>query len=139
MRAKQFLKRIKEIDTAIKIKNEELERLAEKAISICSFSDGEKVQSSKLTADRMANDVAKYIDLRTEIAFDTISLAKERQAILETVSRLPSSEHEVLYMRYARYINFDEIAEELERSRRWVIDKHSKGLKDLQKILDEVE
>lgn len=136
MKAKDFVRRIKEIDTLMRIKNEELLRLREKAGGVGGYMDGERVQSTITISDKMADEVVRYIDMRDEMVAENFNLAKERHMIINTIGELEPVEYEVLYSKYAKGESFDEIADRYEKSYRWAVAKHGTALKNLQKVID---
>lgn len=136
MKAKDFVRRIKEIDTTMRIKNEELLRLREKAGGVGGYMDGERVQSTRTISDKMADEVVRYIDLRDEMVAENFKLAKERHMIVNTLGELEPVEYDVLYSKYASGATFDDIADRYGKSYRWAVAKHGAALKNLQKIID---
>ena len=137
MRAKDYLMRIEEIDTAVRIKNDELLRYQEKASGIGNYPEGERVLSSRNVPDRMAEVIAKYAEIKDELIKQTLELAKERQGIIDTISRLQPIDYEILYSKYAKGESFYVIGANMGKSYRWVVGKHGTALIHLQKLLDQ--
>lgn len=137
MRAKDYLKRLEEIDTEIRIKNDELIRFQEEAGTPKGYNEAERVRSSRTINDKMAEVIARYAEIKDKLIRENLDLAKERQSILDTLSQLSTTDHEILYSKYAKYESFYEIGSRMEKSYRWVIGKHGMALKHLQDLLDE--
>ena len=136
MRAKDYLKRLEEIDTEIRIKNDELIRFQEEAGTPKGYSEAERVRSSRTINDKMAEVIARYAEIKDKLIRENLDLAKERQSILDTLSQLSTTDHEILYSKYAKYESFYEIGSRMEKSYRWVIGKHGMALKHLQDLLN---
>ena len=131
MQAEKYLKRIKQIDILIANKLEEHKRLVGVAEGLGGFSVGDKVQTSK-NLQQIPNAIARYADIEREID----ELNRERQAIINTIEKLPAAEYEVIYRLYVQDNSIKEIAYQKGKSYAWVKYIKSNGLKLLQDILD---
>lgn len=137
MKAKTYLKRLKYIETALRLNREELQRLKERTLAIGgTSSDGERVKSSNVIEDRFAQCVAEYVDLAADIISKEVELEKERKAIINNMSKLDQEEYEILYKIYVAGKSLQETADEMDRSYSFVTSKHGTALAHLQKILN---
>lgn len=131
MRAEQYLDNVKKIDAMIKNKLRDYERWVEVADGLGGASLGERVQTSR-NLHRGADAIGNYIDIDSEIR----ELKQERQAIIQTIERLPSVEYEVIYKLYVEDYSMKEIAYVKKKSYDWVKSKKRHGLMLIQSWLD---
>jgi DNA-directed RNA polymerase specialized sigma24 family protein len=132
MTAETYLDQIKKIDFMIKNKLQEYQRWVEAAEDIGGAAIGERVQSSR-NLHRGADAIGKYIDIEQEIE----ALKRQRQHIIETIEKLPSTEYDLIHKMYVQDYTMKELAYHFGKSYAWVKCKKSNGLKLLQDILDE--
>lgn len=138
MQATDYLKQLKEIDFLIRLKQDEYQRWKMAALNTTSYSDGERVQASS-SQQRMADAIARYIDLERETAQAIAEQMHKQKEILETLMLLSVDEYAVLHMRYYQRMKFEDIAAQMFRSLSWVKKTKQKALRNLQAILDERE
>lgn len=131
MTAEQYLRQIETIDTTIAIKRKEYARLVASANSMGGFCAGERVQATR-NLQRGADTIAEYIDVEIEIK----ALVAKKNAILDTLQRLPSKEYRLLYRVYVEGAMIKELPSEFKKSYSWVQMKKRKALEHLQNILD---
>lgn len=134
MNAKEYLEQIASLDT--RIKNKQIEKLQweEIASGMTSNIDSERVTSSGAKS-KMEEAVLKAVGIEEDI----FKLIEERRSIINTIGRLKSNhEYNVVHMKYVRHMEFWEIAEACHKSESWVFSIHREGLRNVQKILDEV-
>lgn len=131
MKAITYLERIKKIDSMIRNKLRDYDRWVGVAEGLGGASDGERVQSSR-NLHRGADAIGNYIDIEAEIR----SLRRERQEIIETIERLPSTEYDLVYRLYVQDYTMKEIAYQLGKSYEWVKLKKRRALQLVQALLD---
>lgn len=131
MKAITYLERIKKIDSMIRNKLRDYDRWVGVAEGLGGASDGERVQSSR-NLHRGADAIGNYIDIEAEIR----SLRRERQEIIETIERLPSTEYDLVYRLYVQDYTMKEIAYQLGKSYEWVKLKKRRSLQLVQALLD---
>lgn len=125
------LKQIKVLD---ELKNEkllEIERLEVLATKVNASSEGERVQSSG-GSDKVADNVIKIVDLKNEINDDIhalIDLKKECESWIKTID--DNIIKCILYKRYFSYKTWEQIADELHYSSRWIQKIHRKFMSSL--------
>ena len=132
MQAEKYLEQIETIDMDIAILRKEYARLFAKANSMGGFCAGERVQASR-NLQRGAENIGEYIDVEREIN----ALTAKKQAILDTIRRLPSKEYKILYRVYAEGAMLKVLPSEFKKSYSWVRWKKRKALEHLQILLDE--
>jgi DNA-directed RNA polymerase specialized sigma subunit len=138
MEAKEFLKRFKKFEILIENKTIELHQCKETATSITAKLGGERVQGSG-NPHRMADIIAKYIDLEKEIKRDIDNMMKAKKEILEVIESLSADQYDVLHKLYIQKMTFKEVAYERGKSESWATTLHGNALKVVQRILDEKE
>lgn len=137
MNAKSYLLRISRIDRALRRNAEELELLKANADCICgSFTEGERVKSSNVIGDRMAEAVAEYIDLQIDIIRESTELEKERRAIINNLKKLDAEECDLLYGVYVKGHTLHEMENLMFKSYSYITSKHGTALRHLQEIID---
>lgn len=138
MEAKEFLKRFKKYEILIENKTIELYQCKESATNITAKIGGERVQGSG-NQHRMADTVAKYIDLEKEIKEHIDNMISAKKEIIEIIESLNANQYDVLHKLYVQKLTFKEIAYECNKSESWATTTHGRALKAVQKILDERE
>lgn len=136
MTAKEYLNQIKKLDVLINIKKEELEELRAKAEggSIRYDGDGSKTTSRDVhKQERLYLDI---IELEEKINKKIVELANKKQEVLDTIDKLDShDEIKVLYLRYFKYLKWEEIAVSMNYSYMHVHRIHGKALENIQSLI----
>lgn len=138
MKAKDFLCQIKKLDKLIENKIIEVRQLKEIANNSTGSTEGERVKSTK-NPQRIAEAIAKYVDLEREINEDIDKLIDSRRKILGVIEQLNATEYDVLHKIYVQGITFQDVATTYDRSYGWATTVHGRALKHVQRILDEQE
>lgn len=136
--AKEYLLRYKKLDRLVENKSFELAKCKESCLSITAKLGGERVQSTG-NPHRMADTIAKYVDLEREIKDHIDNAMTAQREILEIIERLNDVEYDVLHKLYIQKMTFKEIAFECGKSESWATTVHGRALKSVQNILDERE
>lgn len=136
MKAKEFLMQIGKLDKIIENKEYEKQRWKDIATSVTNQIGSEKVQSSG-GKDKIANAVAKYIDIEHEIDAAIDRMIDVKRDVMKIIETLDVEEYDILHKRYIQGLDFYEIALLLDKSYSWVTSKHGTALKHLQQKIDE--
>lgn len=152
MKAQEYLRQIEKINSLIECTQAEIDFWKAMATKTTVNLDGERVQSSGVK-DSISEAVCKYVEKEKELDSYIDQLANTKREIIETIRQLPVNEYKVLHKKYigkvikipvsiddpveTKYLTWDEIADEMNKSRRWVTDVHGRALIKVQKILDE--
>lgn len=131
-KAKKYLEQYAKIDPMIVNKFYEAERWDALATSITAQMSGERVQSSG-NQQKMEDAILKSVDIRQEIK----GLIAKKKEIISTIESLPLAEYEILHKAYIQGKDFKTIAYETGNSYSWVTTVHGRGIKQVQRILDE--
>ena len=135
MKAKDYLRQIKKINSQIINKSAEVEFWRSVATGCTIAAEGEKVQSSG-SKDKVANAICNYIEMEQEINAAIKRLVKARQDIIGTIEQLPVAQYDVLHKIYVQDKTFYETATDLHKSYSWVTTVHGKALVSVQKIIN---
>lgn len=138
MTAKEYLLQVKKLDMMISNKLQEVEHWKCIATSTNASGDGERVQASG-SQQKMADAVARYMDIEREINAAIDELVDRRQEIITTIEQLPVTEYDILHKVYIQNIDFYDVADGYNKSYSWTTSVHGRALRNLQKILDERE
>ena len=87
----------------------------------------------------MADAVARYVDIESEINAEIDKLADVRREIVLTIEALPVDEYDMLYQVYVNCKELQDVATDMDKSYSWATTIHGRALAHLQKILDERE
>lgn len=135
MRAKDYLNQISKIDRLIENKIAEMEHWKAIATGTTAYSEGDRVQSTG-SMEKMADAVARYLDMEGEINADIDRLIDKKQEVISTIEQLEVDEYDILHKIYVQFKTFQEVAAEKGKSYSWVTSKHGRGLANLQRILE---
>lgn len=136
MTAKEYLLQVKKLDMMISNKLMEVEHWKSIATSTTTSGDGERVQASG-SQQKMADAVARYMDIERDINAAIDELVDRRQEIITTIERLPVIEYDILHKFYVQFRTLEDIAIEYGKSYRWITTMHGRALANVQKILNE--
>jgi len=138
MTAKEYMRQVEKLDKLIANKLIEIEQWRSVATGISSFSEGERVQSSR-KPQKMADATVEYITLQKENDNNIEKLYKKKKEIIGVIEQLPIAEYDLLHQRYIQQKSLYEIAEEKNISYAWATKLHGIALKHVQEIIDEEE
>ena len=137
MRAKEYLKQVRKLDTLIKNKLIEKQQWHDLALTITANMGGEKVQSSG-SQSKMADAVDVCVDMEGEILREVINLRNTKTKVIQTIERLDNATaYDVLHQRYVQYKSLQDIADDYKKDYSWATTVHVRALRYLQAILDE--
>lgn len=133
--SKKFLQQIKLYDSHINTKLEELQHLKEMVLRITPTLKDDVVSGGS-SQDKLADAVAKIVDLETEIGKDVDRYIEAKQDVSRTLEKLDDPDQlEVLHKRYVQYKTWEQIAYEMGISYRWVCTIHGRALQNIENIL----
>lgn len=132
MNAQEYLEELYFLYNKIRDDKREVERLKGEADKRTSSLSPDKVQSSGSNS-KMADKVCEWVVIEQQIADDEAKM----QEILNTLNMIKPFERTILYKKYKYDKSLDEVAREIKRSYSSVSKAHTRGLEQVQKILDE--
>ena len=139
MRAKEYLRQLKRLDTLIDLKNKELDdlQLRVKSIGSMNFSE-ERVQTSLSEDAPFVKLIEKIVDLQAEINAEINIFVDTKHRIISQIQALKNPNHiSLLYKRYVEYKNLVQISFEMNFSYDHIKHLHGCALEDFEhKILN---
>lgn len=136
-KAKEYLERIGKHDKAIEKKLDELTSLDSlvKRVTPVMNTTGASCGGNQ---DKLGDAIAKIVDLRKEVNRDVDILVDMKREAYHILRKLKNEEHyKVLEMRYLQYMSFEQIAVNINRSKRWAEKLHGRALQAFGKVLEE--
>lgn len=138
-RAKEYLEQIETWDTMIDEMLEELDLLKAKAYKITSTMQDVPAFGGG-TGDKVGNGATSLVALSDEIAEATdrfVDLKREAASLLRQIRK--AKYYKVLSMKYFRYMNFQDIAVEMNCSKRNAEKIHGRALQVFDRLLEAKE
>lgn len=133
--SKKYLQQIQLYDSHITTKLEELQHLKGMVLRITPTLKDDVVSGGG-TQDKLAEAVAKIVDLEAEINRDIDRYVNAKQEISATLDKLTNPDQlQVLHMRYVQYKTWEQIACDMNMTYRNVCYIHGKGLQAVNEIL----
>lgn len=135
MTAKDYLMQAKFLDMRINSKIQQVEALNDLATSASSVLTGMPRNPNKATS-KMADAVAKIVDLQAEINHDIDELVDLKKTIFYTIKAVPSPELQTLLeKRYLCFQSWEIIAVDMNYSMQHLFRLHDKALKEITAFL----
>lgn len=138
MNARNFLKQPKKLDKIIENKLAEKEQWKAIASGITAQMNGERVQSSG-SQQKMADAIGRYIDIEEEINAIIDKLIDTKKDVINVIEQLNVYEYDILHKVYVQDFTLQQVAYMYDKSIGWAKNIHKKGLRNVQRILDERE
>lgn len=115
------LKEIRKMEIMIENKKQELKKLNETMVAVNISNYEEKVQSTH-NNDRLSDLISDIVKLQDEINNDIDKLLKFRQKCMRMIDSINNPMIvAIAYKRYFEFKKFEEIADEMNISVRWVL------------------
>ena len=132
MTAKEYLSQARYLDARINSKIKQVDRLNDLATSATSVLTGMPHNPSG-SISRMADTIAKIIDLQDEINHDIDTLVDLKSEIAEVIKAIPDVEQQtILEQRYLCFMPWEKIAVELQFTPRHIFRLHDEALKKIR-------
>ena len=136
MTAREFLKQPKKLDKMIENKLNEKEQWKIIATGTTTQMSGERVQTSG-SQQKMADAVVRFVDIEKEIDKCIDNLVDTKKDVIAVIEQLNVSEYDLLHKVYIQFLTLQEVAYLYDKSISWAKTIHKRGLKNVQRILDE--
>lgn len=130
-----FLSQLKKLDQMIKNKLIEIEQWKSIALGTSSQLGVERVQSHG-SQQKMADAIARYVDIQAELNQDVDRLVDTKKDVINVIEQLSASEYNLIHMIYVQYLTYDEVAVKLKISYSSVTSAHGRAVRNVQMILD---
>ena len=137
MNAKTFLSRAYILQQAIRIKHEQISQMRDQLTNISISYDKEKITSTP-DSSPMEKNIVQMIAMKQELENDIVQLAVVQKETLDIINRVENVKaREVLSKHYLGFKSWRDIAEEMDISQKWALNLHTKGLKQVDNLLQE--
>ena len=131
MTAKEYLSQAKYLDARINSKIKQVDQLNDLATSATSVLTGMPHNPSGSTS-RMADTIAKIIDLQDEINHDIDTLVDLKSEIAEAIKAIPDVEQQtILEQRYLCFLKMEQISVDMGYSIQHLYRLHDDALKKI--------
>ena len=135
--AQIYLEEVELLDARIKNKLIEQMQWRDIALGITANMEGERVKSSTATKSKMADAIAKCVDMETEIDSLIDNLIDLKKDVIQTLEMLDNAtEYKLLHLRYIQYIPLKDIADTWGWEYTNVTTTHGRAITSVQRILD---
>lgn len=139
MKAKEYLLQIRKYDNLIHNRIDEINRLKEQAKTPGgNLKYDTKVQTTR-KIDVMQDTIVDYVELENRLKEEIDRYWDKRTEIIHSIEKLKAVEYDFLHKAYVQGKNFQEIADDYDRSYSWATTIHARALKSLQAVLDAAE
>lgn len=137
MDAKEYLRQAYRLDRKIKSKLDLVLSLRELATKTSQVLNAEPVSGTK-NPYPMADAVGRLVDVEREIDRDTDRLVCKKIEISRIIGKMRDAKcGELMRLRYISFDSWEDIAEKMNFTVRWVQKLHAKGLGEIEMILKE--
>lgn len=137
MNAKQYLRRIRFLDKTINAKLEQIMVHRSLAAKVTSALQECPQFRSGYHEDRLANIVAKIVDLEEQLQKDLEEYINLKKKVIMQINSMEDGRLKlVLYHRYLNQKTWEDIACDLNCSTQWVHALHGQALREFEKILE---
>jgi len=135
MKAKEYLRRLRRLDSVINQKLRELSELKAMSISAGGLDySKERVQTSPSGDAPFLKIINKMIDLEAEINNEIDAFIAEKRKIINQIQSLKNADYVgLLYKRYIEYKSLDQICDEMSFSYDYIKHLHGYALRDFEK------
>lgn len=134
MWAKEYLSRIKTQEAKISNLKNEIEYLKGLLTSLGSAGEGERVQASR-NIDKFGSFFAKIDEKERQVIDELDSLLVFRLTVTTEINKLKDSRFiDVLYKRYVKLLDFEQIADEMCYNLRYIHKLHGQALMEFERV-----
>jgi len=138
MNAKEYFRQIFRMEALISTKKQRVAALKTLASSVGSTYLSGMPKNPSRSLSPIADAVCKALDLETEITKDEFLLQEKKVFLLELIGTIESCDCQtVLIKRYFEHLSWDDIANRMFYSTRWIYKLHGRALGEIDKKLNE--
>lgn len=135
MKAKEYLKQVRKLDTLIKNKLIEKQQWRDIAMGVTPQLSADRVQSSG-EKQKMANAVEKMVEIEREIDECVDKFVDKKREIIGVIEQLDPDKYDLLHAIYAQFQTLEGAAYSMGKSYTWATTTHGRALKEVQAIID---
>ena len=134
-KAQTYLEQVAKLDALIECKQTEQQQWRDLAQSITAGMGGERVQASG-SQSKLADAVAKCVDMEGEIAAVIDSLIATKSEVVHTIEQVDNAtEYKLLHMRYIQHLPLKVIADKFLSDYTWATTTHGRAIKSVEAIM----
>lgn len=137
MDAREYLEQVRKLDAMIFVAEEQKERLETRAKKMTTAITG--IPGGGGDGRSLENNVIAIADLVEKYDKEIKDCEIKRNAILETIKKLPGDYFKILFLHYFKYQRFEEIAYNMKYSYKHICRLHRKALEKLNLLPNAVE
>ena len=141
MKAKEYLKKLGQLNKLIENKLAERDQWKAIATNVTQRLTSDRVQTSG-NPQRMEDAVLKLVEADKEVDAAIDKYVDTKREIIATITKLCSTNetyYDVLHKIYVQNYTLDDVAEMYRNSRSWADKTHGRALNRVQRIIDERE
>lgn len=134
MKAKEYLKKLQWLDTAITQKISELDDLRMKLCSVSGIDySKEQVQSTHSGDAAFVNTICKIEELEKEVDAEIDNFIVEKHKIINQIQKLGNTKHiDILYKKYVEFKSLELVSVEMNYTYQYIVLLHGYALKEFQ-------
>jgi len=138
MTAKEYLRQAYRLDQKINSKLRQINSLRALSQKVTASYDGDVVSHTR-NVTGLEDSVIRLIESEDELNQQIKELVDLRREIARVIDAVGNDTYQmILEMRYLCYMSWNEIAENMNYSRRWVLQMHARAVEKVNEVLKEV-
>lgn len=136
MTAKEYLQQAYQIHRSIQARKQQVARLRELAEQVTSAATATRVSGTPARS-KIESAVCRIADLQSLIQRDICRLAEKYEEIQRVIEKVEEGPHrDLLIHRYLNFYTWEEIAEKMNYSYKWVHVLHGKALEKVKEYIE---
>lgn len=136
MSAKEYLQQAYQIHRSIQARKQQVARLRELAECATSIANAARVSGTPARS-KVESTVCRIADLQAMIQQDLCRLAEKYEEIQRVIEKVEEGPHrDLLIHRYLNFYTWEEIAEKMNYSYKWVHVLHGKALEKVKEYIE---
>lgn len=136
MTAKEYLQQAYQIHRSIQARKQQIARLRELAEQVTSAATATRVSGTPARS-KIESAVCRIADLQSLIQRDICRLAEKYEEIQRVIEKVEEGPHrDLLIHRYLNFYTWEEIAEKMNYSYKWVHVLHGKALEKVKEYIE---
>ena len=137
MNAYDYLSQAYMLEQRIQTKLQHVSSLRSLAQTVSSFTGNEPVVHTR-NVTQLEDTVIKIMEQEQELNAEIDRLVDLKREIMEVLDEVKDMNYRlILEKRYLCFLTWDQIASDMNYSRRWVLNQHDKAVDVVAKILEE--
>ena len=138
MKAKEYLNQAYRLDMEIGTKMQQIDRLRSLTQRMTTFYSYDRQTQHNRNTSAGEDTIISLMDSEEELNREIDRLVKLKKEIGEMIKRVEDDNcRMILAKRYLCYMSWDEIAEDMHYTMRWVLKLHQRGIDRIESILAE--